>query len=63
MPKTVVSISFPNLLTIVVFTAGLVIGRIISYFADGQPQPLLIIYIGLEFVLLPIAYWVFRLRE
>jgi hypothetical protein len=51
------------LITVVLFTAGLAIGRIISYFADGQPQPLLILYTGLELVLLPIAYWVFRLPE
>ena len=51
------------LLTVFVFTAGLAIGRIISYFADGRPQPLLILYIGLEFVLAPIAYWVFKLPE
>jgi len=51
------------LLTVVLFTGGLVIGRIISYFADGQPAPLLILYIGLEFVLIPIAFWIFRLRE
>jgi uncharacterized protein YacL len=51
------------LLTVVLFTGGLVVGRIISYFADGQPQPLLILYIGLEFILVPIAYWVFRLPE
>ena len=51
------------LLTVVVFTGGLAIGRIISYFADGRPQPLLILYIGLELVLVPIAYWVFRLPE
>ena len=51
------------LLTVVLFTGGLAIGRLISYFADGQPQPLLILYIGLELVLAPIAYWVFRLPE
>jgi uncharacterized protein YacL len=51
------------LLTVIVFAGGLVIGRIISYFADGQPQPILILYIGLEFVLVPVAYWVFRLPE
>jgi uncharacterized protein YacL len=51
------------LLTVVVFTAGLAVGRIISYFADGRPQPLLILYIGLELVLVPVAYWVFRLPE
>jgi uncharacterized protein YacL len=53
----------PALLTVILFTGGLVTGRIISYFADGQPQPILILYIGLEFVLVPIAIWVFRLPE
>jgi uncharacterized protein YacL len=53
----------PALLTVVVFTGGLVIGRIISFFLDGQPQPILLLYIGLEFVLLPVAYWIFRLPE
>jgi uncharacterized protein YacL len=53
----------PALVTVMVFTGGLVIGRIISLFADGQPQPILILYIGLEFVLVPIAYWVLRLPE
>ena len=51
------------LLTVVLFAGGLVIGRVISYFADGQPQPILILYIGLEFVLVPIAIWVLRLPE
>jgi len=53
----------PALLTVILFTGGLVTGRIISYFIDGQPQPILILYIGLEFILLPIAYWVFRLPK
>ena len=53
----------PALLTVILFTGGLVTGRIISYFADGQPQPILILYIGLEFVLVPVAFWVFRLPE
>ena len=53
----------PALVTVVLFTGGLVIGRVISYFADGQPQPILILYIGLEFVLVPIAIWVLRLPE
>ncbi len=51
------------LLTVILFTAGLASGRTISYFADGEPQPLLVLYIGLELVLVPIAYWVFRLPE
>src|SRR5210317_662774 len=53
----------PALLTVILFTGGLVVGRVISYIADGQPQPILIFYIGLELFLVPIAYWVFRLPE
>ena len=51
------------ILTTGIFAAGLVIGRIISLFADGQPAPLLVFYIIMEFVLIPVAYWVFRLEE
>ena len=50
-------------LTTVVFAGGLVTGRLISLFADGQPSPILVVYIALEFVLVPIAVWVFRLPE
>jgi hypothetical protein len=50
-------------LTTVIFAAGLVIGRIISFFADGQPAPILLLYIFMEFALVPVAYWVFRLPE
>jgi hypothetical protein len=50
-------------LTTGIFSAGLVIGRIISFFADGPPSPLLVLYIIMEFVLVPVAYWVFRLPE
>ena len=51
------------ILTTVIFSAGLVIGRFISFLADGQPSPILVLYIFLEFILIPIAYWVFRLPE
>ena len=50
-------------LTTVIFAGGLVTGRLISLFADGQPSPILVVYIALEFVLVPIAVWVFRLPE
>lgn len=53
----------PALLSIVLFTAGLAVGRVISFFADGQPQPVLILYVALEFILVPVAIWVFRLQE
>ena len=50
-------------LTTEVFAGGLVTGRLISLFADGQPSPILVVYIALEFVLVPIGLWVFRLPE
>ena len=50
-------------LTILIFAAGLVVGRIISFFADGQPSPILLLYIFLEFAIVPVAYWVFRIPE
>ena len=53
----------PALLTVVLFTGGLVVGRLISYFIDGEPQPILLLYIGLEFLLTPVAYLVYKLPE
>ena len=50
-------------LTIMIFSGGLVSGRIISLFADGQPSGILMLYVVMEFVLVPVAYWVFRLPE
>jgi hypothetical protein len=50
-------------LTTVIFASGLVIGRIISFFADGQPSPILLLYIIMEFLLVPVAYWIFRLPD
>jgi len=50
-------------LTTMIFAGGLVTGRIISFFADGQPSTLLVAYMFLEFALVPISYWVFRLPE
>jgi len=47
----------------VVFAGSLVIGRLISYFADGQPKPLLILYIVLELALVPLAFWLFKLPD
>lgn len=50
-------------LTTMIFSGGLVTGRIISFFADGQASDLLVLYMFLEFALVPVAYWVFRLPE
>ena len=51
------------LLTVVLFPTGLVIGRIFSFLADGQPSPLLLFYLVAELVQAPLAYWVFRLPD
>ena len=50
-------------LTCLIFAGGLVMGRIVSLFADGQPKPLLVLYMVLELALLPVGYWIFRLPE
>ena len=50
-------------LTIMVFSCGLLFGRIISFLADGAPAPLLQLYTAIELAVLPIAYWVYRLPE
>jgi len=50
-------------LTTVIFAAGLVSGRIISFFTDGRPSALLVFYAVIELALVPIAVWVFRLPE
>jgi hypothetical protein len=50
-------------LTVVLFPAGLVIGRILSFVADGQPSSLLLVYLFAELIQAPVAYWVFRLPD
>ena len=51
------------ILTTILFSGGLVTGRIISLFTDGQPSPILVLYTAMEFLLVPIAYWIFKLPE
>ena len=51
------------LLTTMIFAGGLLIGRIISFFADGQPSPILKFYILVELVAVTVGYVVFRLPE
>jgi hypothetical protein len=46
-------------LTTIVFSAGLVTGRLLSFLIDGQPAPLLIFYAAIELLLVPIAAWVY----
>jgi len=50
-------------LTTTIFAGGLVIGRIISLFTDGQPSGILLLYVIMEFALVPISIWVFKLPD
>ncbi|WP_292528198.1 DUF4345 domain-containing protein [Methylocystis sp.] len=50
-------------LSTVIFCGGLVTGRLISLLADGRPSSLLMLYIFLEFTLVPLGYWIFQLPE
>jgi hypothetical protein len=47
-------------LTTIIFCAGLVSGRLISLLVDGRPAPLLLLYVFMEFALIPIGLWVLR---
>jgi hypothetical protein len=51
------------ILTLMIFSAGLLAGRMISFFTDGSPAPLLQLYTAIEASLLPVAYWVYKRKE
>lgn len=51
------------LLTMIIFASGLLVGRLFSFLADGKPSLLLQSYAAVEFLLIPIAYWIYRLPE
>ena len=51
------------MLTTVLFAGGLVAGRLLSLLLDGRPSPILLVYVAMELVLVPVAVWVFRLRD
>jgi len=50
-------------LTAMLFSGGLVSGRIISLITDGVPSGILILYVVMELALVPVAYWVFKLPD
>ena len=51
------------ILTTMVFAGGLVAGRVLSFILDGQPAPLLIFYAVLEFLIIPVAWWIYALPD
>lgn len=51
------------LLTVLIFCAGLVCGRLLSFIVDGMPSPLLQFYAAIELTIIPVAYWLMKLRD
>ena len=49
-----------GLIVLALFCGGLAAGRILSVIIDGQPSPLLILYIFMELSLVPICVWLLR---
>jgi len=50
-------------LSTILFSGGLVSGRLISLLTDGLPSGILILYVILELLLVPLAFWVFKLPD
>ena len=52
-----------GILTAIVFAGGNAAGRCVSLIADGQPAPMLLVYLAAELGVVLIGIWVFRLPE
>ena len=52
-----------GVLTAILFAGGQAVARCVSLIVDGQPAPVLLIYGAMEFAVVLIGYWVFRLPE
>jgi len=52
-----------GILVLAIFCTGLVSGRLLSVVMDGVPSPLLVLYIFMEFSLIPICIWLLRREE
>ena len=51
------------ILITILFSGGLVAGRLLSFALDGLPSPLLIFYAALECAVIPLAWWVYQQPE
>jgi hypothetical protein len=51
------------ILTAILFAGGLVAGRCVSLIADGRPALVLLIYGAMEFAVVLVGLWVFKLPE
>ena len=52
-----------GLLTTILFAGGIVVGRCISLILDGQPAPMLLLYLAAEFGVVLVGIWAFRHPE
>ncbi len=48
------------ILTTLIFCAGLVSGRLLSFAVEGRPSPLLVLYAVMELGLIPVGLWVLK---
>jgi hypothetical protein len=51
------------LVTALLFAGGLAAGRCLSLIYDGQPAPMLLMYLAAELGVVVIGYWVLRLSD
>jgi hypothetical protein len=50
-----------GLLTAILFAGGLAAGRCVSLIFDGQPAPMLLLYLAAEISVVLVGYWIFML--
>ncbi|MBD0404260.1 DUF4345 domain-containing protein [Flammeovirga sp. EKP202] len=43
-----------------IFCLGLAMGRTVSILFDGLPSPILLVYVGMEYAIVPIAYFLLK---
>ncbi|SDL37547.1 protein of unknown function [Maridesulfovibrio ferrireducens] len=49
-----------GIIVLALFCGGLVAGRILSVIIDGLPSPILIVYILIEFSMVPVCIWLLK---
>ena len=52
-----------GILTAILFAGGLAAGRLVSLIVDGQPAPVLLLYLAAELGVVLVGYWIFRLPD
>jgi hypothetical protein len=52
-----------GILTAILFASGNAAGRCVSLIIDGQPAPMLLVYLAAELGVVLVGLWVFRLQD